>query len=210
MSHDAGNRLLRRVGRTYSAREIAELAQCTSEQLGYYEEIALLTPRERSGASREYDDLDLLRLQQIRMGRAWGLALEETRRWLAHCVDPFPAEPPRARPIASPGRAPLYLELEVKAETERDRCEFQREADSLYEALSTRWRSGSSPHDVRLGRWVERHRCHVERWFCPCEARRHPAFARAILHNACLAASIARHGKNLGSFLLGVIEAHSP
>jgi DNA-binding transcriptional MerR regulator len=204
---------MRLSGRTYSASEIAELAQCTSVQLGYYEEIQLLPPRERSSA-REYDDLDLLRLQQIRIGRAWGLALEETRRWLAHCVDPFPAEPFRAdpsrTPVMRPRGAPLYIEIEVKAETESDRCEFQREADGLYDALSARWRSGSSPQDKRLARWVERHRCHIERWFCPCEARRHAAFARAILHNPCLAASIARHGKHLGTFLLGVIEAHSP
>jgi DNA-binding transcriptional MerR regulator len=199
---------MRTARRTYSAREIAELAQCTSEQLGYYEEIQLLPPREHCSAP-EYDDLDLLRLQQIRIGRSWGLALEETRRWLAHCVDPFPPDPPRA-PVARPRGAPLYVELEVKAETEDDRREFQREADGLYDALSTRWRSGSPPHDTRLGRWVERHRCHIERWFCPCEARRHAAFARAILHNPCLGAGIARHGKNLGAFLLGVIEAHSP
>jgi DNA-binding transcriptional MerR regulator len=199
---------MRPAGRTYSADEIADLAQCTSEQLVYYEEIQLLPLRERSGA-RAYDDLDLLRLQQIRIGRSWGLALEETRRWLAHCADPFPAEPPRT-PVARPRRAPLYMELEVKAETERDRREFQREAERLYDALSRRWRAGSPTHDRQLRPWVERHRCHIERWFCPCEAQRHPAFARAILRNPCLAASIARHGESLGTFLLGVIEAHSP
>ena len=208
MNQEGGART-RLSGRVYSARELTELAQCTNEQLRYYEEIQLLPARERGGAD-EYDDLDLLRLQQIRMGRGWGLALEETRRWLAHCVDPFSAAPPQSLHPARPRGAPLYIELEVKAETENDRREFQREADGLYDVLSLRWRSGSSPQDSRLQRWVERHRCHIERWFCPCEARRHAAFARAILHNPCLSASIARHGKNLGQFLLGVIEAHSP
>ena len=203
--------LMRMAGKTYSAREIVELGQCTSEQLSYYQEIQLLAPRRRSeSASDAYDDLDLLRLQQIRMGRAWGLALEETRRWLAHGADPFPAELSTASRCASQRVAPLYVELEVKAETALDRWEFQREAEALYTALSGRWRSGSAPGDARLARWTERHRCHLERWFGPCEPRRHAAFARALLNNPYLAASIQRHGKSLGSFLLSVIEVHTP
>jgi hypothetical protein len=95
-------------------------------------------------------------------------------------------------------------------ETERDCLEFQDEASGLYGALSVRWRSGSAPTDARLERWVERHRCHIERWFCPCEARRHAAFGRAIVGNAVHAASIERHGKNLSSFMLSVIEANTP
>jgi DNA-binding transcriptional MerR regulator len=199
--------------RTYSLREIEALARCTRDQLGYYEEIALLAPRNYSAnGGREYDDVDLLRLQQIRMGRARGLALEEIRRWLEGCAGSCHGElPGSARPSgAAPSGTALYLELEVKVETERDLAEFEDEASALYGALSVRWRSGSAPTDSRLGRWVERHRCHIERWFCPCEARRHAAFGRAIINNAVLAASIERHGKNLSSFLLSVIEANTP
>jgi len=39
-----GDTRLRPTGRTYSAREIAELAQCTREQLCCHEEIQLLRP----------------------------------------------------------------------------------------------------------------------------------------------------------------------
>ena len=51
--------------------------------LHHYDEIGLLVPRGRTGAGyRLYDDEDLLRLQQILLGRALGLSLEEIRRSL--------------------------------------------------------------------------------------------------------------------------------
>jgi DNA-binding transcriptional MerR regulator len=202
-----------RTGRTYSVREIVALAQCTRDLLSYYEQIALLAPRkDATDGSEGYDDLDLLRLQQIRIGRSRGLALEEIRRWLDGCAGPFPSDLPRSilPPGASSPSTALYFELEVKVETECDRLAFQDEASGLYSALSMRWRSGGTPTDARLERWVERHRCHIERWFCPCEARRHAAFARAIANNSVLAASIERHGSRLSHFMLSVIEANSP
>lgn len=51
--------------------------------LHHYDEIGLLVPRGRTGAGyRLYDDDDLLRLQQIVIGRELGLSLEEIRRSL--------------------------------------------------------------------------------------------------------------------------------
>jgi MerR family transcriptional regulator, thiopeptide resistance regulator len=51
--------------------------------LHHYDEIALLVPRGRTRAGyRLYDDADLLRLQQIVIGRELGLSLEEIRRSL--------------------------------------------------------------------------------------------------------------------------------
>ncbi len=51
--------------------------------LHHYDEIGLLVPRGRSRAGyRLYDDDDLLRLQQIVIGRELGLPLEEIRRSL--------------------------------------------------------------------------------------------------------------------------------
>ena len=69
--------------RTYRVKEVAELSRLTIRALHHYDTIGLLSPRERSAAGyRLYDDDDLLRLQQILIGRELGLSLEEIRRSL--------------------------------------------------------------------------------------------------------------------------------
>jgi MerR family transcriptional regulator, thiopeptide resistance regulator len=69
--------------RTYRVSEVAQTTGISVRTLHYYDEIRLLIPKERSGAGyRLYDDDDLLRLQQILIGRDQGLALEEIRRSL--------------------------------------------------------------------------------------------------------------------------------
>jgi len=201
-------------GRTYSVREMSELARCSIEQLLYYEEIRLLLPWQRSDDGwLAYDDLNLLRAQQIRIGRSRGWALEEIRRGLEAGARDLPgasrAWPPPLR-SAGHSRGSLYVEAEVKAETEADREAFQEEAASLYRALSLKRHSGLAPSDERLRHWVCRHRWHIDRWFCPCEADSHSAFGRAMVNNSYLAAGIERHGRQLTSFLLDALEAHNP
>lgn len=67
--------------RTYQVKEVAELAGVTVRTLHHYDEIGLLVPSGRSAAGyRLYDDDDLLRLQQIVIGRELGLSLEAIRR----------------------------------------------------------------------------------------------------------------------------------
>jgi DNA-binding transcriptional MerR regulator len=69
--------------RTYRVKDVAGLAGVSVRTLHYYDAIGLLTPSGRSPAGyRLYEDGDLLRLQQILIGRALGLALEEIRRSL--------------------------------------------------------------------------------------------------------------------------------
>jgi DNA-binding transcriptional MerR regulator len=69
--------------RTYQVKEVAELAGVSVRALHHYDEIGLLVPRARTDAGyRLYDDGDLLRLQQILVGRELGLPLEEIRRAL--------------------------------------------------------------------------------------------------------------------------------
>lgn len=69
--------------RTYRVSEVAQTTGVSVRTLHYYEEVQLLVPKERSSAGyRLYDDDDLLRLQQILIGREQGLALEEIRRSL--------------------------------------------------------------------------------------------------------------------------------
>lgn len=69
--------------RTYRVKEVAELSGLTIRALHHYDSIGLLSPSGRSAAGyRLYDDEDLLRLQQILIGRELGLTLEEIRRSL--------------------------------------------------------------------------------------------------------------------------------
>ena len=69
--------------RSYQVSEAAEIARISVRTLHHYDEIGLLVPKMRTGAGyRLYDDDDLLRLQQILIGRELGLSLEEIRRSL--------------------------------------------------------------------------------------------------------------------------------
>lgn len=69
--------------RTYQVKDVARLAGVSVRTLHHYDSIGLLVPSARTAAGyRLYDDNDLLRLQQILIGRALGLSLEEVRRSL--------------------------------------------------------------------------------------------------------------------------------
>lgn len=69
--------------RTYQVKEAARIAGVSVRTLHHYDELGLLVPSARSGAGyRLYSDDDLLRLQQILIGRELGLPLEEIRRAL--------------------------------------------------------------------------------------------------------------------------------
>jgi DNA-binding transcriptional MerR regulator len=62
---------------------VAELSGLSIRALHHYDEIGLLEPSARTAAGyRLYNDEDLLRLQQILIGRELGLALEDIRRSL--------------------------------------------------------------------------------------------------------------------------------
>lgn len=70
-------------GRTYQVREVARIAGVSVRALHHYDEIGLLAPSGRTEAGyRFYSDEDLLRLQQILIGRELGLPLEEIKRSL--------------------------------------------------------------------------------------------------------------------------------
>jgi DNA-binding transcriptional MerR regulator len=201
--------------KTYSVHKMTEFTRCTIGQLDYYHQIQLLLPRQRSPeGTYEYDDVTLLRLQQIRMGQAAGLALEEIRRLLDGCACKVP--PPLLRARAPHGEGAtrrstaLYTETEAKVETDADRLAFQHEATELYRALSALRRLEATTRDARLRLWVQAHRFHIDRWFCPCDAVTHLAFARAIAKNPHLAAGIDCHGSGLSSFMVWVIEHTRP
>ena len=69
--------------KTYQVKELARLTGVTVRTLHYYDEIGLLRPSARSPAGyRLYDGDDLIRLQQILIGRSLGLPLAEIQRFL--------------------------------------------------------------------------------------------------------------------------------
>lgn len=69
--------------RTYLVSEVARIAGVSVRTLHHYDDIGLLVPKARTEAGyRVYGDDDLLRLQQVLLGRELGLALEEIRRSL--------------------------------------------------------------------------------------------------------------------------------
>jgi DNA-binding transcriptional MerR regulator len=69
--------------RTYQVKEVAQLSGVSIRALHHYDAIGVLTPSLRTAAGyRLYDGDDLLRLQQILIGRELGLSLEDIRRSL--------------------------------------------------------------------------------------------------------------------------------
>ncbi|MEZ4364117.1 MAG: MerR family transcriptional regulator [Kofleriaceae bacterium] len=69
--------------RTYQIKEVSNLSGVSVRALHHYDELGLLTPSGRTDAGyRLYSDEDLLRLQQILIGRELGMSLEEIRRSL--------------------------------------------------------------------------------------------------------------------------------
>lgn len=71
------------VKKSYKVKDVALTTGVSVRTLHYYDEIGLLTPTDRTAAGyRLYTDDDLLRLQQILIGRSIGMPLEEIRRSL--------------------------------------------------------------------------------------------------------------------------------
>jgi DNA-binding transcriptional MerR regulator len=69
--------------RTYQVGDVSRIARISVRTLHHYDEIGLLVPGVRTAAGyRLYTDDDLLRLQQILIGRELGLSLENIRRSL--------------------------------------------------------------------------------------------------------------------------------
>jgi DNA-binding transcriptional MerR regulator len=69
--------------RTYQVKDVARMSGVSVRALHHYDEIGLLVPSGRTESGyRLYDDDDLLRLQQIFIGRELGMPLEEIKRSL--------------------------------------------------------------------------------------------------------------------------------
>jgi DNA-binding transcriptional MerR regulator len=136
--------------RVHRVSQLARLAGVTVRTLHHYDAIGLLAPSGRSASGhRLYTDVDLLRLQQILIGRALGLSLEQIRRMLD---DP---------------------EFDYRATLERQRAELRNRADetaamirAVDAALATLSQRGDptmNPEDLFEGFDPEEHREEAER-----------------------------------------------
>ena len=68
------------VRNTYQVRDVSRIAGVSIRALHYYDEIGLLVPTTRTDAGyRLYTDRDLLRLQQILIGRELGRSRDGRR-----------------------------------------------------------------------------------------------------------------------------------
>ncbi|MEM1146621.1 MAG: MerR family transcriptional regulator [Pseudomonadota bacterium] len=66
--------------KSYQVKQVSKITGVSVRTLHYYDEIGLLKPTDRSAAGyRLYSQDDVLRLQQVLIGRSLGLALEEIR-----------------------------------------------------------------------------------------------------------------------------------
>jgi len=68
--------------RHYKVAQVAELAGVTVRTLHHYDAIGLLSPERTNAGYRAYTDTDILRLQQILVGRELGLPLEAIKAML--------------------------------------------------------------------------------------------------------------------------------
>ena len=68
--------------RALTVKDVSELTGVSVRTLHYYDEIGLLKADRSQAGYRLYTDADLLRLQQVLIGRSLGLALEDIRRSL--------------------------------------------------------------------------------------------------------------------------------
>ena len=62
--------------RTYTTKELADLAGVSSRTLRYYDQIGLLVPARAQNGYRVYDTADMRRLQHILLLRSCGVPLE--------------------------------------------------------------------------------------------------------------------------------------
>jgi len=119
--------------RTYQVKHVAELAGLTVRALHHYDAIGLLVPSARTAAGyRLYDDGDLLRLQQILIGRELGMSLEAIRRSLDD-------------PSFDRRKALLAQRAELKARAERA-AEMIRAIDAALTAIEE---NGMSKVDMK-------------------------------------------------------------
>jgi MerR family transcriptional regulator, thiopeptide resistance regulator len=220
--------------RTYQVKEVADLAGLTVRALHHYDSIGLLVPTARSAAGyRLYDDDDLLRLQQILIGRELGLPLEAIRRSLD---DPqFDRRAAlraqrtelamRAERAADMIRA-IDAALTAIEEKNMSTVDFKKIFDGFdpeqHEAEAKQRWGDTDAYKVSMQRtkgytaadWQrcrEGHRLSFDRWFYPCSREMHRGLADMWEADRRYAESIDKAGAAAGltGYLAAAVRANA-
>lgn len=168
--------------------------------LHHYDSIRLLSPCGRTAAGyRLYSETDLLRLQQILIGRELGLSLEAIRRSLD---DPKFG---RRRALREQ-RGQLLRRAEHVAEMIRA---IKEEASAIYRDAYAALQSGKRPGDPEDMDIAERHRFSIDRSFYPCSVKMHCGLAGLYERDKRFAEAIDQAGPGLTPFLSAAIRANA-
>ena len=128
----------------YSIRELSQNTGVSTEAIRYYERISLLPRAKRaSNGYRQYDEVDVQRLQFIRRARALDFALDEIKEILA---------------LQEHHEAPCQYVMTVMKERIGEIHERIRELEALREEVTRLYELGKQlPEDVQMKVCI----CHV-------------------------------------------------
>jgi DNA-binding transcriptional MerR regulator len=222
--------------RTYQVKDVAQLAGVSVRTLHHYDSIGLLVPKARSASGyRLYTDADLLRLQQILIGRELGLSLEHIRRSLEdprfdqraalldqrrrnqgetnmeNLFEGFNPSEYEEEVWQRWGTSEAFVESEqrTKRYTPDDWKAFKAEQEAIYDDAFSALKAGKTPADADVMDIAERHRMSIDRWFYPCSHRMHQGLASMYEADDRFRRSIDNHGEGLTTFLVEAIRANA-
>lgn len=183
--------------RTYLVREVARLSGVTVRTLHHYDAIGLLVPQARSEAGyRVYGEKDLLRLQQVLLGRELGLALEDIRRSLDDS--------------GFDHRQTLVDQRRhLEARALRTDGMIRDEHAAIYADAVAALRAGIAADAPEAMDIAERHRDSIGRWFYPCNLDMHANLADMWESDPRFAESIGKHGTGLTPYLAAAVRANA-
>jgi DNA-binding transcriptional MerR regulator len=186
--------------RTYQVKDVSQIAGISIRALHHYDEIGLLVPKVRTEAGyRLYTDDDLLRLQQIVIGRELGLPLEFE-------VSKYEDE---AKKRWGDTSAYQQATQRTKRYTADDWKNLRAEQAAIYADAVAVMRAGKEPHDGDALDVAERHLVSIDRWFYPCSSAMHRGLADMYASDSRFSENIDKHGEGLTAFLAAAIRANA-
>jgi len=208
--------------RTYRIGEVAALAGVSVRSLHHYEDIGLLCPSGRTAAGyRLYTDQDVLRLQQILIGRRLGLSLEDVRRMLDDPeVDQRQLLLKQRQQLLQQARATAAMIRSIDAalaflngQRSNERPQHAvatMDMKQIFDgAAAAAFQEERRPDEVQVMDLAEQHRMLIDRWFYPCSSQMHAGFAAMYEADRRFADNIDRYAAGLTVFWSAAIRANA-
>jgi DNA-binding transcriptional MerR regulator len=194
--------------RSYQVKEVAQIAGVSVRTLHHYDEIGLMTPRDRTDAGyRLYDDDDLLRL----VLNAPSDQKEANVMDLKQIFDGFEPKQYEAEAEQRWGDTDAYKES-MKRTKRYSKEDWQRcaaEQNEVYSDAFELKQAGKAPDGPEAMAVAERHRLAIDRWFYPCSYTMHVGLADMYEQDSRFAENIDKHGPGLTPFLSAAIRANA-